>query len=83
LSVFTASTWAGLTHPLPRSWSLDEDRYVIISYVNYRKEPEYIWDIGNTITENPEQDIVERFVFAGTALRQVKKNFYLGIPFDV
>ncbi len=61
----------------------DEDKYVIISYVNYKKEPEYIWDIGNTITDDPGQDIINRFVFAGTALRQVKKDFYVGVPFDV
>ena len=51
--------------------------------MNYKKEPEYIWDIGNTITKNPEQDIINRFVFAGTALRLVMKDFYVGIPFDV
>ncbi len=81
--VFTASTLGRINASIATQLVFDEDKYIIISYVNYKKEPEYIWDIGNTITDDPEQDIVERFVFAGTALRQVKKNFYVGIPFDV
>ena len=81
--VFTASSLGRINASITTQLVFDEDRYVVISYVNYKKEPEYIWDIGNTITDDPEQDIVERFVFAGTALRQVKKNFYVGIPFDV
>ena len=81
--VFTASTLGRINASIATELVFDENRYVIISYVNYKKEPEYIWDIGNTITDNPEQDIINRFVFAGTALRLVKKNFYVGIPFDV
>jgi hypothetical protein len=81
--VFTISTLGRINASVSTQLVFDEDKYVIISYVNYKKEPEYIWDIGNTITNDPEQDIVNRFVFAGTALRQVKKNFYIGIPFDV
>jgi outer membrane protein assembly factor BamA len=79
--VFTASTLGRINASISTQLVFDENRYVIISYVNYKKEPEYIWDIGNTITDEPQQDIVERFVFAGTALRQVKGEFYLGIPF--
>ncbi len=81
--VFTASTLGRINASISTQLVFDEDKYVIISYVNYKKEPEYIWDIGNTITKEPEQDIISRFVFAGTALRQVRKNFYVGIPFDV
>ena len=81
--VFTASSLGRINASVATQLVFDENRYVIISYINYKKEPEYIWDIGNTVTNDPEQDIVERFVFAGTALRQVKGNFYLGIPFDV
>jgi outer membrane protein assembly factor BamA len=81
--VFTASTLGRVNASIASTLIFDEDKYMVISYVNYKKEPEYIWDIGNTITDDPEQDIVERFVFAGSALRQVKKNFYLGLAFDV
>jgi len=81
--VFTASTLGRINASIATQLVFDENRYVIISYINYKKEPEYIWDIGNTITDDPEQDIVERFVFAGTALRKVKGDFYVGIPFDV
>ena len=73
--VFTASTLGRINASIATQLVFDEDRYVIISYVNYKKEPEYIWDIGNTITDDPEQDIVERFVFAGTALTESKGRF--------
>ena len=81
--VFTMSSLGRINASISTQLVFDENKYVIISYVNYKKEPEYIWDIGNTITDDPEQDIINRFVFAGTALRQVKKDFYIGIPWDV
>jgi hypothetical protein len=81
--VFTASTLGRINASIATQLVFDQDKYVIISYVNYKKEPEYIWDIGNTITNNPEPDEINRFVFAGTALRLVAKNFYVGVPFDV
>ena len=81
--VVTFSSLGRVNASISTQLVFDEDKYVIISYVNYKKEPEYIWDIGNTITDDPGQDIINRFVFAGTALRQVKKDFYVGVPFDV
>jgi len=81
--VFTASTLGRINASIATQLVFDQDKYIVISYVNYKKEPEYIWDIGNTITDDPAADEINRFVFAGTALRQVKKNFYVGIPFDV
>jgi outer membrane protein assembly factor BamA len=81
--VFTSSSLGRINASIATQLVFDENKYIVISYVNYKKEPEYIWDIGNNITDNPEQDIINRFVFAGTALRMVRKNFYVGIPFDV
>jgi hypothetical protein len=81
--VFTSSTLGRVNASLATQLVFDENKYVIISYINYKKQPEYIWDIGNTITDTPDQDIVNRFVFAGTALRLVAKNFYVGAPFEV
>ncbi|HMC86092.1 MAG TPA: BamA/TamA family outer membrane protein [Chitinophagaceae bacterium] len=81
--VFTTSTLGRVNASIATQLVFDENKYVIISYVNYKKQPEYIWDIGNTITDDPEQDIVNRFVFAGTALRLVAKDFYIGVPFEV
>lgn len=81
--VFTTSTLGRVNASIATQLVFDENKYVVISYVNYKKTPEYIWDIGNTITDNPDQDIVNRFVFAGTALRLVAKDFYVGAPFEV
>lgn len=81
--VFTLSSLGRINASIATTLVFNENKYLVISYVNYKKEPEYIWDIGNTITEDPEQDIIQRFVFAGTALRKVKGEFYVGVPFDL
>jgi hypothetical protein len=81
--VVTVSTLGRINASIATTLVFDKNKYLVISYLNYKKEPEYIWDIGNTITNDPEQDVVERFVFAGTALRKIKGEFYLGVPFDL
>jgi outer membrane protein assembly factor BamA len=81
--VFTLSSLGRINASIATQLVFDQNKYILISYVNYKKEPEYIWEIGNTINDHPTQDIINRFVFAGTALRQIRKNFYMGVPFDV
>jgi hypothetical protein len=61
-----------------------ENKYVILSYFNYKKQPEYIFGIGNDVKrEDVEQVQYERIKFFTTALMQVKKDFYVGVPLDV
>jgi outer membrane protein assembly factor BamA len=81
--VVTLSTLGRVNASVSTTLVFDHDKYILISYVNFKKEPEYIWDIGNTITDDPGADTINRFVFAGTFMRQIKKNLYLGIAFDV
>jgi len=60
-----------------------EDRYIILSYFNYKKTPEYILGIGNDVSiDNIEQVTVNRAKFSTTALGRVKKYYYAGISLD-
>jgi hypothetical protein len=61
-----------------------ENKYVVLSYFNYKKQPEYIFGIGNDVKrEDVEQVQYERIKFFTTALMQVKKDFYVGVPLDI
>ena len=74
--VLTFSTLGRINASISTQLVFDENKYVIISYVNYKKEPEYIWDIGNTITDNPGQDIINRFVFADNSIAAGKEKIF-------
>ena len=61
-----------------------QNKYVILSYINYKKQPEYIFGIGNDVTKATQEQVqYERIKFFTTALMQVKKDFYVGVPLDV
>ena len=61
-----------------------ENKYIFLSFVNYRKQPEYIFGIGNDVKrEDMEEVQFERFRFATTALVRVEENLYLGVPLDI
>lgn len=61
-----------------------EDRYMILSFFNYRKTPEYILGIGNDVSlDDVEQVTVNRARFSTTALRRVKKYYYGGFSLDI
>lgn len=61
-----------------------ENKYIFLSYVNYRKQPEYIFGIGNDVKrEDMEEVQFERFRFATTGLVRVEESLYIGIPLDI
>jgi len=63
---------------------LQENKYMILSYFNYKKQPEYLLGIGNDVSiDNAEQVTIDRVKFFSTALIRVKKNIYAGIAFDI
>ncbi len=62
----------------------NQNKYLVKSFVNYKKQPEFIFGIGNDVkAENAEQINQERFVFSSTTLRQIKDKFYAGVIFNV
>ncbi|MEZ2440312.1 BamA/TamA family outer membrane protein [Chitinophaga sp. RCC_12] len=82
--VFTISSNGRINASVSTEMILKENRYVIMSYVNYKKQPEYIYGIGNDISKDSIQEVeYSRFQFSATALRQWFKNFYGGVAVTV
>jgi hypothetical protein len=62
----------------------NQNRNIVIAYINYKKQPEYIFGIGNDVKREDEEQVqYERIKFSATNLFLVAKDFYAGIPIDV
>jgi outer membrane protein assembly factor BamA len=62
---------------------LSENKFMVLSYFNYKKTPEYLLGIGNNVSiDNAEEVTIDRVKFSTTALARVKKNYYAGISLD-
>lgn len=82
--VMTFSTKGRINISVATELVFKENKYIVISYVNYKKQPEYLFGIGNDVSrDDVEQVQYERFKFSATTLRRVAKDFYVGIPFNV
>jgi outer membrane protein assembly factor BamA len=81
--VVTFSTKGRINASVATELVFHENKYVAISYINYRKEPDYIYEIGNTLNDHPEFVVIERFVFAATLMRLVAKDIYIGPAFQL
>jgi hemolysin activation/secretion protein len=61
----------------------NQDKFMVLSYFNYKKTPEYILGIGNDVSiQNAEEVTIDRTKFSTTILRRVTKNYYAGISLD-
>lgn len=61
-----------------------ENKYQILTYVFYQREPQYILGIGNDVSkENAELINFDRMKFYSNNLMQIKKNLYVGIPIEI
>ena len=62
----------------------NENKNIILAYINYKKQPEYIFGIGNDVSKDSQEQVqYERFKFSSTNLFRVAKDFYAGIPVDI
>jgi len=78
--VFTVSSKGRINASIANDLIFKSNKYIIVSFVNYKKQPEYIFGIGNDVKrENSEQINQERFVFSSTALHRVKGKLYAGV----
>jgi len=79
--VVTFSTKGRINISVSTELNMNKDRFRIISFFNYKKQPEYIFGIGNDVTKaGAEQVQYERIVFSATNLFKVAENFYAGVP---
>jgi outer membrane protein assembly factor BamA len=62
---------------------LKENKYMILSYFNYKKTPEYMLGIGNDVSIDDVEEVTQnRLKFSTAAMRLVKKNYYAGVSLD-
>jgi hypothetical protein len=82
--VATFSTKGRVNVSISNDLILKENKFMILSFFNFRKQPEYILGIGNDVSlDDVEQVTVARIRFYTSPLVRVKKNYYLGPVFDL
>jgi outer membrane protein assembly factor BamA len=82
--VVTFSTKGRINASVSTELLFDKNNYMILSFVNYKKQPEYLFGIGNDVKkEDVEEVVTERFRFSVVGLRRVYKKLYLGLSFDI
>lgn len=82
--VFTISSKGRINASLSNDLIFKSNKYIIVSFVNYKKQPEYIFGIGNDVKrEDAEEISQERFVFSSTGLHRIKGKLYAGVNLTV
>src|SRR5215204_4695895 len=82
--VVTVSTKGRINVSISNDLIFNADKYMILSYFNFKKTPEYMLGIGNDVSvDDVEQVTIDRVKFYTTAMRKVAKSTYAGISFDV
>jgi hypothetical protein len=82
--VVTFSSKGRINASITTELVFNENKNIVIAYFNYKKQPEYIFGIGNDVKrEDQEQVQYERIKFSATNLFLVAKDFYAGVPIDV
>jgi hypothetical protein len=82
--VATFSTKGRVNVSISNDLILKENKYMILSFFNYRKQPEYILGIGNDVSiDDVEQVTVDRIRFYSAGMIRVKKNYYVGPTLDL
>jgi outer membrane protein assembly factor BamA len=82
--VVTFSTKGQVNISVSTDLNWHHDKYMVLGYINYKVQPEYILGIGNDVSiDNVEKIEVTRLKFVNYGLVQVLKDFYLGIGVDL
>lgn len=82
--VATFSTKGRINISVSNDLVFDQDRYIIMSYFNYKEQPEYLLGIGNDVSRDDIEEVtVDRVKFASVALRQVHKKLYAGLGVEI
>jgi hypothetical protein len=82
--VATFSTEGRINISVSTELNWHQGKYMVLGYVNYRRQPEYIAGIGNDVKlEDLEQISFDRFKFVNYGLIQVIKHLYVGAGIDL
>jgi hypothetical protein len=82
--VATFSTEGRINVSVSTELNWHRGKYMVLGYVNYRRQPEYVAGIGNDVKlEDLEQISFDRFKFVNYGLIQVIKHLYVGGGIDL
>ena len=82
--VITISTKGRVNFSMATELPLKNNQYIIISYVNYKKTPEFIFGIGNDVKREDLENIeISSFKWDAIVLYKLAKAFYAGVNVDV
>ncbi len=82
--VATISTNNLINASIAANLVFNQDKDIVITYFNFRQEPEYIFGIGNDVSKSNAEPISStRIQFAATWLREFFKYFYAGVAFTL
>jgi len=82
--VFTISTEGRVNASISTELVFKNNQYILLSYVNYKKTPEYIFGIGNEVSKDDAEEITtDRIKFVATGLYKLGKDFYAGAGIDI
>jgi outer membrane protein assembly factor BamA len=82
--VATFSTEGQINISVSTDLNWHQGRYMVLGYINYKQQPEYILGIGNDVSRDSVEAIeVTRLKFVNYGMIQFVKNFYAGIGVDL
>ena len=82
--VVSFSTKGRINVSISNDLILKEDKWMFLTYFNYKKTPEYILGIGNDVSvDDVELVTIDRAKISTTILRRIAKYYYGGLSFDV
>jgi hypothetical protein len=82
--VIQSSSKGRLNISLSTELVLNENKFILLSFINYNKTAEYMMGIGNVVfVDNLEEVITERMKFGFTSLVRLKKFIYGGGILDL
>jgi len=84
--VFTMSTKGRVNFSLSTELVFKANKYILISFINYKKTPEFIFGIGNDVSRDDMEEVTtDRFKWVATGLMRVgsSESFYAGLGIDI
>lgn len=82
--VATFSTLGRINISVATDLNWKEGKYMVLGYINYKQQPEYILGIGNDVSiENVEEISETRLKFVNYFMTQIYKNLYVGFGLDL
>ncbi len=88
--VFSVTSKGRINASLATQLVFNENKFILLSFINYKKQPEFLLPIGNTIYRDEEGNVdsleeitYERIRFVAQGLYLVAKNLYVGGALDL